>query len=376
MSLSVSPVLSAKDFREFVAFPNRVYRRDRNWVPPITSELRRRLDTDKNPFFDHAEAALFLARRYGEVVGRVSAQIDHRYNDFHRDEHGPQRAGFWGFFECYDDPDAARALLDSAAEWLRGRGVKEMVGPASFTLNDEAGLLVEGFHLPPVVSMTYNPEYYERLIEKTGAERAQDLFAYRLESSVDPPDDIVRFARTAENEFSFRTIDMHRFDEEVDRFQTVYNEAWEKNWGFVPFTEAEVRDHARNLKAIIDPSLVIVAELDDEPIGVGFTIPDVNQVLIRSRGRLGPVTLTRVMKRRLRRSWGVCRVFALGVRKQFRMTGVGARLYLGTLKAAKRGGYTWGEMSWILESNRAMNSAIHHMGGRRYKTYRMFRHVL
>ncbi|MGH2729359.1 MAG: GNAT family N-acetyltransferase, partial [Actinomycetota bacterium] len=302
----------------------------------------------------------------------ISAQVDLRYNEFHSTDGQPDSTGFWGFFECTDDPDTASALFDAAAEWLAAQGCTTMVGPASFTLNDEAGLLVDGYHVPPVILMSYNPPYYEALVDKAGLEPVQDLYAYRLDATIEAPADVAEFARSAEERFTFRTIDLSDFESEIRRFLNIYNEAWERNWGFVPLTDEEIRDRATRLRPLIDPNLVIVAEENGATVAVALTLPDVNDVLIKARGRLGPVSGARLLWRARRRKWSVCRVVALGVRRDYRRTGVGAHLYIDTLEAARRNGYRWGEMSWILESNDAMNRAIRHMGGVRYKTYRMY----
>jgi GNAT superfamily N-acetyltransferase len=370
--LRILTMTSPEGLGRFVDLPFRLYEGDRNWVPPIRAELRTKLDPSRGSFFRHGRAAYFIARRDGGDVGRISAHVDDAYNAFHSVEAEPDRTGFWGFFECDDDAGAAEALFDAAAGWLSAQGCDRMVGPASFTLNDEAGLLVDGFDAPPMVLMSYNPPLYERLVEKAGGEKAQDLYAYRLDADASPPPDVVAFAREAERDYSFRTLDMSRFGDEMRRFLEVYNHAWERNWGFVPMSDEEIRDHAKRLRPIIDPRLVFIAERSDEPVAVGLTIPDVNEVLIRARGRLGPATIARLLWRARRRSWTSCRVVALGVRREHRKTGIGAYLYVATLEAARRNGYRWGEMSWILESNDAMNRAIRHMGGRRYKTYRLY----
>jgi GNAT superfamily N-acetyltransferase len=375
-TITVDPVRTPAELREFVDLPFRLYGSDRNWVPPLRSDLRKVLDRDGNPFFEHGVAGYFLARRAGRAVGRISAHVDRNFNEFHTNGDASDRTGFWGFFECEEDPDATAALFDAAAGFLAGHGMATMVGPASFTLNDECGLLVDGFDSPPVLLMTYNPPFYELLVEKAGFEKAQDLYAYRLDADAEPPADVVEFARTAEDGFTFRRIDLKDFEAELGRALRIYNEAWERNWGFCPMTEREIRAKAKELKPILDPNLVIVAEQDGEPVGFGLTVPDVNEVLVRSRGRLGPVTIARMLWRARRRRWNVCRVFVLGVRKEFRRTGVGAHLYVDTLLAARRGGYRWGEMSWILESNDAMNRAIRHMGGTVYKTYRMYERAI
>jgi GNAT superfamily N-acetyltransferase len=371
-NVRATPVRSQADMAAFIHLPFRLYERDPNWVAPLRADLRKRLDRRANPFFDHADAAYFLARRGDRVVGRISAHVDDRYNRFHSTAERRDPTGFWGFFECENDPPAALALFDAAAQWLGDRGMQTMVGPASFTLNDEAGLLVEGFDLPPMIQMTYNPPFYRDLVELGGSEPAQDLWAYRLDSTTQPPADLVAFGREAATRFSFRNIRMRDFNAEIDRFLRVYNQAWERNWGFCPMTDAEIRGHAKEMKPIIDPSLVIIAEDGDEVAAVGLTVPNVNEAIIRMHGRYGPVGTARLLWKAKRRRWEACRVFALGVRPEYRDSGIGAHLYVETLAAARRGGYRWGEMSWILESNDAMNRAIRRMGGTVYKTYRMY----
>lgn len=367
--LAVTRVASRADFSEFVRLPFRLYAADPNWVAPLLRDHHRELDRQRNPFFDHAEAAYFVARRAELTVGRISAHVDLRYNDFHH----PDATGFWGFFECEDDEDAARALFDEAAAWLRARGCTSMLGPASFTLNDVAGLLVDGYDSPPMILMAYNPPYYRRLVERAGFEKAQDLWAYRLDASAEVPEDIRAFARGAGDQgFTFRSMRRRDYRAEVERFAEVYNHAWERNWGFVPLTDREIRDHARRLRPIVDPALVVIAERDGSVAGAGLTLPDVNEELVRHRGRLGPLGAARLMYRLRTHRWSACRVFALGVKREHRETGVGAHLYIDTMEAARRRGFHWGEMSWILESNDAMNAGVRHMGGEVYKTYRMY----
>jgi GNAT superfamily N-acetyltransferase len=248
-----------------------------------------------------------------------------------------------------------------------------MLGPASFTLNHVAGLLVDGFGSPPMMLMSYNPPYYERLIEAAGFEKAQDLWAYRLDASAPIPGDIRGFARSAEEDgFTFRPMERHAYWDEVSRFAEVYNEAWERNWGFVPFTDAEIGELAKRLRQIVDPSLVIIAERGGETAGAGLTLPNVNEELVRYHGHLGVRGAMRMLYRIRTHRWTSCRVVALGVKRAYRTSGVGAHLYVDTMEAARRAGFAWGEMSWILESNDAMNAAIRHMGGTVYKTYRMY----
>ena len=370
-SIKVVPVRTRREMATFIDLPFELYRGDPNWVAPLRSDLKKMLDPRKNPFFEHAERILFLATENGRAIGRISAHVDHNYNRFHSTER-PDTTGFFGFFEAIDDEDTAGALFAAASSWLAERGMSSMIGPASFTLNDEAGLLVDGFESPPMILMTYNPPYYERLLKAAHLDPVQDLFAYRLDADSDAPPEIRADAARVDGRFTFRPLRLADFDAEMDRFLAVYNDAWERNWGFVPVTERELRAHAERLRPIIDPDLVIIAEEEGRPVAVALSLPDVNEVLLHARGRLGPISAARLLRRARKRRWEACRVFTLGVRKGYRRTGVGSRLYLDTLAAARKNGYRWGEMSWILESNAEMNRAIVRMGGERYKTYRMF----
>jgi GNAT superfamily N-acetyltransferase len=370
-SLEVVRVHERREMAKFIELPFELYRHDPNWVAPLRSDMKTMLNPSRNPFFEHAESALFLAIENGRTIGRISAHVDRDYNRFHSTER-PDTTGFFGFFEARDDEDAARALFAAASSWLADHGMSSMVGPASFTLNDEAGLLVDGFESPPMILMTYNPPYYERLMKAADLEPVQDLYAYRLDADSEVPPEIRADAARADGRFTFRPLRMADFDAEMDRFLAVYNDAWERNWGFVPVTERELRAHAERLRPIIDPDLVIIAEEEGRPVAVALSLPDVNEVLLRARGRLGPVSAARLLWKARKRRWEACRVFTLGVRKGYRRTGVGSHLYLDTLAAARKNGYGWGEMSWILESNVEMNRAIVRMGGERYKTYRMF----
>ncbi|MEX2395325.1 MAG: N-acetyltransferase [Actinomycetota bacterium] len=368
----VVPVQSRGDLEAFIAFPFALYRNDPRWVAPLIGPQRHELDRGHAPFFDHGVARYFLARRHHRVVGRISAHVDTRYNAFHAVEM-PDQTGFWGFFECEDDIDVAFALFDAAASWLREQGMVRMFGPASFTLNHVAGLLVDGFDTSPMPLMAYNPPYYERLVERAGFAKAQDLWAYRLDATAPIPEEIRTFAATAEADgFTFRSMDKHRYWDEVARFAEVYNEAWERNRGFVPMTADEIGALAKELKPIIDPGLVFIAEKDGDVAAAGLTIPNVNEVLVDHRGRLGAVGTAQLLFRMRRHRFESCRVVALGVKRRFRQTGVGAHLYVDTMEAARARGFRWGEMSWILETNDAMNAGIRHMGGIVYKWYRMY----
>lgn len=372
---AITPVQTIADRDAFVRFPYSLYAGDSNWVPPLEMERRDFLDPTKNAWFEFGRVELFLARRAGEVVGRVAAVDDPHYNQFHS-----TRFGFFGMFECIDDGSVAKALFDAAAGWVRAQGYERMLGPMNFSTNYECGVLVDGFDAPPVVMMTYNPRYYASLYEACGLSKAKDLWAWELSSSVPPPEKVVRIAekiRKREN-VTVRPVNMKEFETEVRRIKDIYNAAWEKNWGFVPMTEREFDHMARELKALVVPELVMIAEVKGEPVAFSMTIPDANVALKAAGGRLTryglPIGLAKLVlaSRKIRR----LRLVTLGIKEGFRKRGLDAILYLDTIKTARRLGYTGGEISWTLEDNDLVNRAIESMGGRRYKTYRIYERAL
>ena len=369
MPVEVRPVQSKRDLRRFIKLPWRLYSNAEQWVPPLLYERKRHLDRDRNPFFKHAEAEYFLAWRDGEPVGRISAHIDHRLNEIHEN-----RWGQFGFLECEDDPEVARALLDAAERWLRERGRDRMVGPADFTTNHECGLLVEGHERQPQIFEPWQHPYYRELLEAYGLEKAMDLFKWELWVSARDKVLPIVFELAekleAEHGIRIRHYDRRNHKEEVRRFMDIYNEAWELNWGFVPLTDAEVEDYARELRPVIDENWAMAAEKDGEPVGVALTLPDYNQVLRELNGRLLPFGWLKAL--RARKRINTVRVFALGVKPEYQHTGVAAGLYVEHFNMAERTPQKGGEMGWILETNTAMNRAMEAMGGTIVKRYRMY----
>jgi len=280
-SLRIEPVQTRQDTEEFIRFPFKVYQGDPNWVPMLLSERRKFLDPKHNPFFEHAEVALWLARRDGEVVGTISSHIDHLHNEIHN-----EKIGMFGLFEMVDDYAVAEALLSTAKDWVRERGMTALRGPLSFSQNHECGLLIDGFDGPPVIMMTYNPRYYVDLYERFGLTKAIDMYAYTgdlAQFEGDPgklPVKLVRVTEKVKKRIGIvtRSANMKNYEQEIQRAEQVYNQAWEKNWGFVPLTDAEIEKLASDLKLVLDPKLAIVAEIDGEPVGVSIAIPDFNQV--------------------------------------------------------------------------------------------------
>jgi GNAT superfamily N-acetyltransferase len=373
--VTVTPVQSAADRDAFIRFPYRLYRGDPNWVPPLEMERRDFLDRRKNPWFEFGTAELFLARRDGEVVGRVAGVVDPRYNEFHGTD-----LGFFGMFESIDDLAVARSLFDAAANWLKSQGFQEMVGPVNFSTNYECSVLVEGFEASPAVLMAYNPRYYPALYEACGFVKAKDLWAFDLSSSAPPPEKVTRIAEKIRQRDGVvvRPVRMNDFAAEVQRVKDIYNSAWEKNWGFVPMTEAEFDHMAKEMKPLVVPELLLIAEVKGEPVAFAMTIPDANYAIKAAGGRLTrfglPIGLVKLVlaSRRIRR----LRLVTLGIKEGYRRQGLDAILYLDTISTARRLGYSGGEISWTLEDNHLVNRAIESMGGVRSKTYRIYRRAI
>jgi GNAT superfamily N-acetyltransferase len=330
------------------------------------------LSPEKNPFFEHGSAEYFLAERDGRVVGRVAAIANRLHNETHND-----RVGFHGFFESIDDLKVATALFDRAAGWLRTKGFDTMRGPASFSVNDESGLLVSGFDHPNTIMMPHNPPYYASLHEGAGFTKAKDLIAYQggeYDRFVPPPERIVRAVSMARERYGItvRPLRMNQFAAEVDRVKHLYNRCWENNWGAVPMTDHEIDHLAKAFRPVVNPDLVPFAERDGEPVGFGLTLPDFNEVLRSNRqGRMFPAALKllwRLKTKRLHR----CRILLLGVLPEFRNKGVDAALYHWIWLKSRDHGMTWGEGGWVLEDNPAMNAALTKLGMTPYKTYRLY----
>jgi len=371
-SLEIRPVHSTGDLRRFIRLPFRLYRDEPKWVAPLIFERRQFLDRRKNPFFEHGRAEYFLALRDGRPVGRITAQVDDNFQRFQGN-----RWGWFGFFECERDPEAAGALLDRAEQWLRGQGCDRMVGPADFTTNDECGVLVEGYDLRPMILEPWHPPYYRDLLESQGLSKRIDLLMWSLEmgrlkqgTSFHPM--IHEAAEKAQSEHGvvLRAMRRNDLEAEVHRFMDIYNEAWGDNWGFVPITDAEVRFQAENLKPVLSEDWAMIAERNGEVLGAALTLPDINQVLVRMKGRLLPFGWLRFLLGR--RKIDRIRVFALGVRPQHQHLGVAAALFVRHLEASAKTGIPAGEMGWILETNEPMNRAMEGMGGEVVKKYRLF----
>lgn len=374
--ITIEPVTDKKGLSAFIKFPFKLYRGDPNWVPPLIEERRNFFDTRKNPFYEHARYQLFLARRDGELIGTIGAVVNDRHNAAH-----DELAGAFGFLETINDQGVADALLDAAEAWVRSQGMKLIRGPLNFSTNDEVGTLIEGFDEPPMVMMTYNPRYYPALIEAHGYTKAMDVYAWLFNLEEDfakAPEKLFRVAEKAMQKQGLRVrkVDMKHFDRDLALVKEAYNRAWQKNWGFVPMTDREIDHLAANLKPMVDPNLIFIAETaDGKPAGVSLTLPDLHQALKRSGGgHMFPFGLLKFLWQR--RKIDQCRLVIMGMIEEHRGRGADAIFYLETAKEALRRGYKRLEAGWVLETNTMMNQIIERLGGRRYKTYRIYERAL
>jgi hypothetical protein len=372
-AVSIEPISrSKKDLHRFFDVADRIYRDDPNWVPPLRDDVAK-VFNDKNPFLRHAEIQLFVARRGSADAGRIAAILDRNHNDFHG-----EKTAFFGFFESENDRAVSDALLAAAAGWARERGMEVLRGPANPTLNDEAGLLVEGFDSPPVVMMTYNPRYYVELLAGAGFRKAKDLIASWFEIGTEP---LARFGpinerfRRRNRDIEIRKVSKSSLVADLPKIREVYNDAWEKNWGFVPMTPEEMDFMAARLKPLLDENFLFLAEVRRpdgslEPVGFMLSLPDYNTAIKPLHGRLLPFGWLRFLLgiRKIR----TLRVVTLGLKKDYRMRGIQSLMFEQGLRAALKRGLTGCEVSWMLEDNELVLRSVRLWGGRPYKTYRMY----
>jgi hypothetical protein len=375
VSVEVTAVSGGRDLKAFIDLPFRLHANQPLWVPPLKLERRLFLNRRMNAFFSHGEAEYFLARRTGRVVGRITAQVNHAFNDYQQ-----KNWGWYGFLEFEDDQEVLEALLETAATWLKARDKERMVGPACFAMNDESGILIEGYDLRPMIVQPWNPPYYKDRMEQAGMAKAMDLLMWNLEVSdrekVLPV--IFELAEKVQSEHGIRVRPMRRrqLRKDMDSFAEVYNSAWSKNWDFVPFSKKDLDAYAQELHLVFDKHWFMIAEKEDtgEVVGMAITVPDVNQVLAKMNGRLLPLGWWKFLTkgRRMDR----VRVGFLGVKPEYQHTGVAAKLYVEHFNAAAVRPQTGGEMGWILETNTPMNRGMEAMGGRVVKRYRVYERPL
>jgi GNAT superfamily N-acetyltransferase len=359
------------DLRKFIDLPYRLHRRDLNWVPPFRAEVKKLLDRKHNPFFQHAEADYFLAERDGEVVGRVAAIHNFLHNQHHHD-----KVGFFGFFETINDFQVTKALIDTANDWIKARGLDTLRGPMSFSVNDECGLLIDGFDMPNSIMMPHNPPYYLTLLDTAGFTKAKDLIALQggsLQAPMKPPERTERAVELLKKRYgiTIRPLNMKKFDQEVELVKRLYNAGWEANWGFIPMTDAEIDALAKAFKPVVIPELVPFVEKDGVPIAFGLTLPDLNEALVHNRnGGMFPASLTMLWKLRMKKLTR-SRILLLGVLPEWRGKGIDSALYHWIWSKTAERGIGWGEASWLLEDNHGIIQGLTKAGFTPYQTFRI-----
>ncbi len=366
-TILVEPVHTKADRELFIKFLWTIYEGNPYWVPPLLMDRRKLMDKEKNPFYQHADAEFYLARRNGEMVGRIAAIVNHNHNKEHN-----ENIGFFGFFECINDQAVANALFDTARSYLKSKGVTAMRGPANPSVNDEYGLLTEGYDVRPTVLMPYNPEYYEKLIEHYGFVKVKELYAYWLSQETVYSERFVRANALVKsrNSLTVRPMNMKQFKADVEIVKHLYNAAWAKNWGAVPMTDAEIDALAKDLKPIVKPDLVLFAESKGKPIGFGLSLPDINAALwYNKKGRLLPGLFQLFFRKK---EINLVRVVVLGVLPEYLNTGAAGVLFYETAVRAKKLGYAYGEASWVLEDNVRMVKSAEAMNGKITRRYRIY----
>lgn len=372
--VSIEPVRSRRDWREFYSLPDRIQAADPCWIKPLHLE-RKSLWSRHNPWFEHASAQAFIAHRHGRSVGRISAQVDQL-----EPAQGDSRLGYFGQFECINDPDIAGELLRAAGHWVAERGCTHLRGPYDLGINQSCGMLIEGQDSPPMLMMGHAPRYYQDLIEVAGMNPQMDLLAYLLPPDFQAPPAMQRLLQRSGDRIVFRPLDFSRFRHEIDLLRDLFNDAWAGNWGFVPITEAEFRYMGSEMRKILKPSYTAIAEMDGHAAGFIVALPNLNELIADLDGRLFPTGWARLLWRLARGRARSARVPLMGVGRRYQRGALGAAISFGMIDRVRRALHADGidrvEVSWILETNRGMNSMIEAMGGRLYKRYRLYGRAL
>lgn len=371
--LAIEPVERPADSDAFIRLPWAIYRSDPAWIPPLLLERREHLDQRKNPFFETADAQFWLARRGSRPVGRISAQVNRAYLARYDDA-----TGHFGMLEAEDDAEVFQALLKTAEDWLRGRGLRRVRGPFNLSINEDCGLLVEGFQYPPSMLMGHARPYYAPRLEALGYRKAKDLICYHYDAAQDLPASAVHVLRKMDlsQSLTVRPLDMARYEQDLAAIMDVFNDAWSQNWGFVPMSPSELRHMAKALKPIVRPQTIAIAELGGKPVAMAISLPNVNEAIADLNGRLLPFGWARLLWRLKVKTPKSARVPLMGVRKAYHGSMLGAALAIAVVDSMRRGqkalGVESGELSWILEDNLPMRRMIETFGGVAYKTFRIY----
>jgi len=367
MPVRITKVASRRDRERFVKFPWEIYRDHPNWVPPLIMNMKEKLDSRRHPFFEHADADLFLAEKDGRTTGRIAAILDRGHNEYHQ-----EKIAFFGLYESTNDLETAAALLATAAAWGKERGMETLRGPVNLSMNDECAFLLEGFDAPPVFMMPYNPPYYLELMNRCGLVKAKDLYAsiVRREDEPEPKVRLLVDKIQREMKLTIRRADRSRMLDETRAIAAIYNDGWSHNWGFVPWTEAEMLHMVKQLVRFADLDIVLFAEHEGRPVGFAFALPNYNEVLAKMNGRIFPWGWWHFLRgrRRIRSA----RALVFGVLQSYFHTGVSYLLYSEFHRILVAKGYQWAEVSWLLEDNEAINRFNAAIGAKIYKKYRIF----
>jgi hypothetical protein len=374
-SIEIKPVLSKKDRKIFVTLLWDIFKDDPNWVPPLIMERMDIIDEKKNPYFLHADVRLWIAYKNGMPVGRISAQID----ELVEPQHGV-KTGHYGFFDCIDDQDVANALFDTACSWLKENGMIEVIGPFSLSINEETGMLVEGFDTPPRLLMGHARPYYEKLVHNYGLSSVKDTWAYTLDIS-DPilPPTIQKLVDRAvdKGQVKFRPINMDKYEEELKIILDIFNDAWIENWKYIPFTEAELDHAVKELKMIIREDFTYIAEIDGVPQAMMVTLPNINEIIRDLNGKLFPFGIFKLLWRlKIKPSFKTVRVPLMGVRTEYQNSRLSGIMSFGLFEACRQSAIKIGceqaELSWVLEENTRLSKLLESIGCVKYKTYRLY----
>ncbi|SDH83255.1 N-acetyltransferase [Nitrosomonas sp. Nm132] len=370
----VHPVTSYREMGIFIDIPWQIYENDPMWVPPL--RLERRLHFSKfNPFFEHAEWQAWVAYKGNQAIGRISAQVD----TLHRQRYGAD-TGHFGSLECINDTEVFAALMHTAERWLTERGTRHVSGPFNLSINQECGILVEGFDTPPVVMMPHSPRWYGPLLEQCGYRPAKDLLAYWVAVDYEPPEVMRRVVQKFSKQIKLRTLRRDKFGEEMEILRDIFNDAWSENWGFVPFTQAEFAELGNSLRWLVPSEYIQIAEVEDVPVAFMAVLPNLNEIFAQLNGKLFPTGWLQLIKQLKSHAIRTARIPLMGVRKQFHHTPLGMALAFMVIDAPRQAGLARGikevEMSWILEDNKAMRSILESIGSKEYKRYRLYEKTL
>jgi len=374
MGITIKEANTKKEIRQFIDFAHDLYEGDPNYVPELYVAQKEMFDRKKYPFYDYGDLQCYLAYQDNKIVGRVAAIKNERYNDYHK-----SNIGFFGFLEFIDNKEVAEALLDSASGWLSGYKYDYLMGPTNFTTNETSGFLIDGFHEPPKIMMPYNKSYYDGILQEIGLEKEMDMFAYMLYTNTVSEKSIklseMLEERLKRKGITIRNISIKSFKTEVPKLKKLYNAAWEVNWGFVPFTDAEFEHIADGLKMVADEDFAYIAEHEGKPIGFSISIPDVNEITKSfKKGRLFPFNIIKLL---LGKKKTKCvRIMATGVVEEYRKKGIEAIFFARNIKEARKRNLVGGEASWILENNTEMVQSAEKLNGSKYKTYRLYKYPL